>query len=103
MSKPHRVVGYEANIPVLFFKEGETFISYSPALDLSTCGATFEAAKRHFQEALDIFFQESFKHGTLDDALESYGWKRSHKDHSQWQPPVLVGQDSISVSVPSAN
>ena len=102
MSK-HQLVKYGGKIPVLFLKEGETFISYSPALDLSTCGSTFEEAKTNFSEALHLFFQECLKHGTLEAALESYGWKKSHKNPAQWQPPMLVGQESIAVDLPSVN
>ncbi len=103
MSKPHHLVKYGGNIPVLFFKEGEMFVSYSPALDLSSCGSTFEEAKKNFDEALHIFFQECLKHGTLEVTLESCGWKKSHKDPVQWQPPVLVGQESMAVGLPSIN
>ena len=103
MSKQHQIVRGEGKIPVMYMKEGEMFVWYSPVLDLSTCGPTFEEAGKNFQEALAIFFQECLDHGTLDAALESYGWKKSSKAHSQWQPPLLVGQDSVSVHVPSAN
>ncbi len=103
MSKQRRVIAYQGNIPVLFFKEGETFISYSPAIDLSTCGETFEDAKQNFQEALHVFFDECVNRGTLDAALESYGWKKVGKDRPHWEPPLLIGQDSVSVSVPAAN
>ena len=59
------------NLPVWFMKEGEAFIAYSPALDLSTCGDTFEKAQRRFAEAADIFFEECVQRGTLDEALIS--------------------------------
>ena len=43
------------NLPVLFLKEDKMFVAYSPALDLSTCGKTFEEAKKNFGQAMDIF------------------------------------------------
>ena len=77
------------------------FIVYSPALDLSTCAPTFDEAKKNFDQAVDIFFAECVKRGTLHKALESLGWQKS--DSRAWQPPVLVGQESLPVMVPSAN
>ena len=92
----------EGAIPITFLKEGDMFVAYSPVLDLSTCGTTFEEAQRNFHEALDIFFDECLKHKTLDRALESLGWQRTHTAHPRWQPPAIVGQDSLHVSVPAA-
>lgn len=36
----------EFNITVNFIKEGNKFIAYSQAFDLSTCGKTLEEAKK---------------------------------------------------------
>jgi predicted RNase H-like HicB family nuclease len=41
-------------VPLCFMKEKSSFIAFSPALDLSTCGKTFEEAKTNFSEALEI-------------------------------------------------
>lgn len=100
MSKSRNII--KGSIPVLFIKEGETFVAFSPTLDLSSCGDTFDQAKRHFLEALDIFFEECLKHGTLEQALQSYGWKKSETRPSYWEPPILVGEETLSVSLPAA-
>lgn len=42
-------------LPVSILKEGKSFIAYTPALDLSTSGNTFEDAQKNFNEAV-IFF-----------------------------------------------
>ena len=89
-----------AHIPVLFMKEGKMFVVYSPALDLSTCAPTFDEAKRNFSEATDLFFSECIKHKTLDRALESLGWQRSGLE--PWQPPLVVGDETLPVSVPAS-
>jgi len=103
LTKTQRGVQYAGRIPVLYFKEGPMFVWYSPAFDLSSCGPTFEEAKRNFHEALQIFFEECVKRGTLEHALESLGWQKSAtRRAAQWRPPVLIGQDSLPVGVPVA-
>ena len=57
---------------ITFYREGDKFIAYSPALDLSTCGDTQDQAKRRFGEALQIFLDETDKMGTLSKAPLSY-------------------------------
>jgi len=76
----------DGTVPLCFLKEKNSFIAFSPALDLSTCGRTFEEAKRNFAEALEIFFEECLKMGTLKDVLESCGWI---KRKTGWVPHPL--------------
>ncbi|MEK7537372.1 MAG: hypothetical protein AAB619_00155 [Patescibacteria group bacterium] len=46
-------------LPVSILREGKRFIAYTPALDLSTSGKTFEQAKQRFEEAAELFFEET--------------------------------------------
>jgi predicted RNase H-like HicB family nuclease len=66
-------VKIKGTIPLCFMREKDSFIAFTPALDLSTCGRTFEEAKKNFAEALEIFFEECFSMGTLKEVLESRG------------------------------
>lgn len=91
--------GFQANLPVIFFKEGGSFIAYSPALDLSTSGQTMEQAKCRFNEAATAFFEEIIGRGTLDEALSELGWKKQQKE---WHAPTMVGQTTERVNVPVA-
>jgi len=89
---------------VTFMKEDGTFIAHSPALDLSSCGETFEEAKSNFEDAVDIFFDECTKDGTLNQVLESLGWTLKEKNRPmkpQWSPPAVVGHLDIPISVPA--
>jgi hypothetical protein len=85
-------------IPVSVIKEGKKFIAYSPALDVSTSGRTYNEAKRRFAEIVYIFFEEIDKKGTTKIVLEELGWK---KVKSEWQPPVVISQESELFKVPA--
>jgi predicted RNase H-like HicB family nuclease len=85
----------EAKVPVLFMKEEKSFIAYSPVVDLSSCGRTMLEAKKNFEEALDIFFEECVSMGTLKEVLESCGWVKIK--NKGWYPPVVVGEDRVDI------
>lgn len=89
-----------SNIPVTIFKEKDTFIAYTPVLDLATSADSFEKVKKRFEEIVALFFEELQKKGTMDDVLSSLGWiKKTQK----WQPPVSVSHSIESIRVPYAN
>jgi len=83
----------KGTLPLCFIKEGKSFIAFSPALDLSTCGRTFEEAKKNFIEALELFFEECVSMGTLNEVLESCGWKKGR--NKEWTPPAYIGEERI--------
>ena len=85
----------KGTIPLCFMKEKKSFIAFSPALDLSTCGKTFEEAKANFKEALEIFFEECANMGTLNKVLESCGWAKDHKNG--WAPPVYISEERVEI------
>ena len=91
-------LSFKATLAVTILREGDGFVAYSPVLDLSTCGSTFEQTKKRFVEALDIFIEECQKMGSLGEVLEDLGWKRSE---NTWKPPVVVAQDSIPFKLPA--
>lgn len=86
------------SIPVIVLKEAKDFVAYSPALDLSTVGKTFDEAKSMFEEAVGIFFEEITEKGTFNEVLEELGWEKINK---RYFPPVIVGQQTQSFSVPA--
>ncbi len=65
-----------AHLPVIFLKEKGRFVAYTPALDLSTSGATIAQAERRFIEAATLFFEECRAMGTLDEVLGKLGWEK---------------------------
>ncbi len=91
----------EIGLTVLFSKESRNFIAYSPALDISTCAATFEKAKKRLEELLVIFFEELEENGTLDEVLDECGWhKVKTKKENKWIPPRFIAQTEETFKIP---
>ena len=84
-------------LPVSILKEGDSFIAYTPALDLSTAGDTFEEVKKIFEEAVQIFFEEITEKGTVNEALSELGWQKAD---NHLTPPVVVSHQTETFSVP---
>jgi predicted RNase H-like HicB family nuclease len=53
------------------FKEGDTFVAYVPALDVSSCGTTDEEARKNIRDAVRGFLETSADIGTLDELLHN--------------------------------
>jgi len=88
----------EFKLPVSILREGKKYVAHTPALDLSTSGRSYEEVKKRFNEIVNIFFEESIRKGTLEEALRDLGWKRAQ---ARWNPPVVISQESQTVRVPA--
>lgn len=87
-------------LPVIIIKEQEdVFVAYTPALDLSSCGASLDEALKRFAEAVEIFFGECVSRGTLAEVLESLGWKQGEGPSKTLSPPEVVGHFDVPVPV----
>jgi len=75
------------NLPITVFKEGKSYVAYSPALNLSTSAKTYQKAQVRFAETVKIFFEELADMGTTDKVLSGLGWQ---KVNSTWRPPIVV-------------
>lgn len=51
----------------IVFKEGNTYVSYDPKLDVSSCGNTVEEARKNLKIAVSLFLEESEKRGIKYD------------------------------------
>ena len=69
-------VNFQAVLPVSILREGDRFIAYSPALDISTSGKTHKEVSNRFSELASIFLEEIIKKGTLEEVLRESGWKK---------------------------
>lgn len=85
------MVKFNLQLPVSVFKEGKYYVAYTPALDLSTSGKSYEEVKKRFNEVVNIFFDELVKKGTLNEVLKNLGWQKVKR---QWAPPSLISHES---------
>jgi hypothetical protein len=88
----------KANIPLIYLKEGETFLCYSPAFDLAAHGDSFEEAERSFAKTLKLFVEQVSKKDTWEEVFREYGWE---KVKHEWSPPRIIGQESKDVEIPA--
>lgn len=86
----------QIGLPITIFKEGKSYVAYSPALDLSTSASTFEKAQSRFLDAAKLFLEELVEMGTLDQVLTGLGWQ---KVKTNWQPPVVISNYTQPVNL----
>ena len=88
------------SLPVLFLKEGDHVVAFTPALDISTCGKTISQAKKRFSEIVQLFFDEIIEKGTIDQVLSDCGWvKTGKKTAPRWLPPVVLKESEEIVEL----
>lgn len=87
----------QISLPISVLKEGKYYIAYSPALDLSTSGKTFEDVKKRFEEVVEIFFEDLSEKGTLDKVLGELGWQKVQRE---WTAPVVIANETESFNIP---
>jgi hypothetical protein len=85
------------DVQVLLFKEGETWVTYCPALELSSYGVSIEDAKTAFDECLNIFINETSKRGTLEICLLKLGWQLQQKPLPVYNQPVISLQENKEI------
>jgi hypothetical protein len=85
----------EIEFDSIIFREGNTFVSYSPRLDISSCGNSVEEAKKNLMTAVRLFLEESEKMGTLEEILGEAGYERTDETH--WMTPRLVATELMSI------
>jgi len=70
------LVTVNVSVPLLSFKEDDdTFIVYSPALDVSGYGDTEEEARKSFELTLEEFINYTINKKTFQSELTRLGWK----------------------------
>lgn len=77
-------------VPVYIFIEDGIHVAYTPALELSSYGQSIDDAKKAFEEAVDIFFEETSQQGTLEKVLLSLGWQLQQKPKAIYKEPPIT-------------
>ena len=88
----------QIKLTISITKQGDRYVVYSPALDLSTSGESLEEAKRRFAEAAMLFVEELDRAGTISDILQELGWREENR---QGVPPH-VADEAVHVQLPVA-
>lgn len=79
MECPNKIVNRNGNLSVTLdvyvFMDGDSYIAYSPALDLSGYGESEDAAKDSFAIVMDEYIAYGISRRTLVKDLRAHGWK----------------------------
>lgn len=82
------------NVSVILLQEDDQYVAYCPALEVSSYGDTIKEAKAAFDEALEIFLEETTAKGTLEKELLRLGWILQQKPKVLYQPPSISLKES---------
>lgn len=86
----------EISYTVHTFREGQTYVTYVPELDISSCGATIDEARRNIRDAVRGFLETSAEIGSLNEILEEAGYRNKS---GTWEAPEFVALDRERASV----
>ena len=86
---------------VQIFKEGRSFVAYTPELDVSSCGGNLDRAKSNLLQAVRLFLEEADKMGTLKQIFEEAGFTK-HKQTLQSPKFVTSKRATLPLAVTNA-
>jgi predicted RNase H-like HicB family nuclease len=72
------------------------YVAYVPELDISSCGATDDEARKNIREAVQAFLETSAEMGTLDEILEEGGYVQ---EGDGWRGPEFISLDRLIANV----
>lgn len=78
------------------FKEGGMYVAHVPELDVSSCGASDEEARKNIRDAVEGFIEASADMGTLPEILEESGYVL---EGGAWRAPEFVSLDRCTTRV----
>jgi predicted RNase H-like HicB family nuclease len=81
------------SLDIFYLNEDGIFTAYCPALELSSYGSSIRDAQAAFDEALEIFVDETIKKGTLEKVLLKLGWTLKAVPKADFEPPKLRVND----------
>ena len=60
------------------YPDGDMYIAYCPALDLTGYDTTEEGARESFQTVMEEYLEYTSAHGTLESDLKAHGWRKTN-------------------------
>src|SRR5438874_2268557 len=87
MKKPAHSI--EVDVAVLILKDGNAYVAYCPALNISSYGSSAKDAKAAFDENMKIFLSETLRKGTLEKYLLKLGWMLQQIPEPFYKPPAF--------------
>ena len=94
-----KIKGFEFDIDVEFYHQGEFIVAYAPDLDLSSYSKTLEGAKNSFEDALNVYMTETLEKGTFFSELESLGWVIKLVPTPEFIKPLKKSNETSQVEV----
>ncbi|HUX56294.1 MAG TPA: hypothetical protein VMV77_04930 [Bacteroidales bacterium] len=85
-------------IEVALGKQGDFFVAYCPALELSSYGKTEDEARNNFETEVAIFIEETEKTGTLEKILLRLGWCLRRLPEPKYMPPKKIESQFLNNS-----
>jgi predicted RNase H-like HicB family nuclease len=82
------------------WKEGATFVSYSPEFDVSSCGSSLSKARAGLHEAVTLFLEECAHKGILEAILSEAGFEKRGRSY---RPRRILTNEKIKIAVPLAS
>jgi len=82
------------------WKEGATFIAYSPELDVASCGGSLAKARAALHEAVSLFLEECARKGTLEAILFEAGFQKRGRSY---RPRRILAREKLKLAVPLAS
>src|ERR1017187_2406754 len=77
---------------IIIKKEGDYYVAYCPALEVSSYGKTRAQAHKMFNEALEIFIEDTHAKGSFEKVLLQLGWKLQQVPVVKYTPPKLTAK-----------
>lgn len=90
----------EISFTTQIWKEGNTYVAFTPELDVSSCGKTPREARKNLQEAVEILLEETEKMGTINEILEESGFKKEkYNSRIRWSSPkmISIGKEKVAI------
>jgi len=83
-------------LKIVIFQEEDVYVALAPEINVSSFGDTIKEAEESIKEAIELFFEECQRMGTLEQVLEEAGFLQ---DGDSWQPRKPVAEEELSLAI----